>query len=73
MEGKLGSTEIIDPAAASATRSRSDNVIGGKTPLMPATGTSKCKDGVGWHCRVCDCFLKDLLTYLDHIKGKKHQ
>jgi U4/U6.U5 tri-snRNP component SNU23 len=22
---------------------------------------------------VCDCFLKDSLTYLDHINGKKHQ
>ncbi len=22
---------------------------------------------------MCDCFLKDSLTYLDHIKGKKHQ
>jgi hypothetical protein len=22
---------------------------------------------------VCNCFLKDLLTYLDHINGKKHQ
>jgi hypothetical protein len=25
------------------------------------------------HCRVCDCFLKDSLLYLDHIKEKKHQ
>jgi U4/U6.U5 tri-snRNP component SNU23 len=73
LEGKLGSTEIIDPAAASTTRSRSDDAIGGETPLTPASGTSKCKDGVGWHCRVCDCFLKDSLTYLDHINGKKHQ
>ncbi|KAL3807431.1 hypothetical protein ACHAXA_003960 [Cyclostephanos tholiformis] len=73
LEGKLGSTEIIDPAAASATRSRPDDAIGGDTPLTPASGTTKCKDGVGWHCRVCDCFLKDSLTYLDHINGKKHQ
>jgi U4/U6.U5 tri-snRNP component SNU23 len=107
LEGKLGSTEIIDPAAASATRSRADDAIGGAPPLTPASGVSKCKDGVGWvrvcarfcfrkfssfmtctpflshairsphyivqHCRVCDCFLKDSLTYLDHINGKKHQ
>ncbi|KAL3764067.1 hypothetical protein ACHAW5_010437 [Stephanodiscus triporus] len=73
LEGKLGSTEIIDPAAASATRSRADGAIGGAPPLKPASGVSKCKDGVGWHCRVCDCFLKDSLTYLDHINGKKHQ
>jgi U4/U6.U5 tri-snRNP component SNU23 len=31
------------------------------------------KTGVGWHCKVCDCFLRDSLTYLDHINGKKHQ
>lgn len=28
------------------------------------------KTGVGWHCKVCDCFLKDSLAYLDHINGK---
>ena len=48
LEGKLGSTEIIDPAAASATRSRSDDAIGGAPPLTPASGVSKMKDGVGW-------------------------
>ena len=31
------------------------------------------KSGVGWHCKVCDCFLKDSHTYLDHINGRKHQ
>lgn len=85
LEGKLGSTEIIDPAAASATRSRlrtddDDNFLTTKkkdgaaaTAMSHASGVSKCVDGVGWHCRVCDCFLKDSLTYLDHINGKKHQ
>jgi U4/U6.U5 tri-snRNP component SNU23 len=29
--------------------------------------------GVGFHCTVCDCFLKDSMTYLDHINGRKHQ
>jgi U4/U6.U5 tri-snRNP component SNU23 len=29
--------------------------------------------GVGWYCKVCDCYLKDSLTYLDHINGRKHQ
>ena len=71
LEGKLGSTEIIDPAAASATKSNlSDDTSGA---LTPSSGVSKCTDGVGWHCRVCDCFLKDSLTYLDHINGRKHQ
>ncbi|KAL7528958.1 hypothetical protein ACHAWF_002784 [Thalassiosira exigua] len=72
LESKLGSTEIIDPAAASATRSKAaDATVGGA--LTPASGVTKCSDGVGWHCRVCDCFLKDSLTYLDHINGRKHQ
>ena len=31
------------------------------------------KSGIGWHCKVCDCFLKDSHTYLDHINGRKHQ
>ncbi len=69
LEAKLGTTEIIDPAAASATKSNlTDN-----DALKPSSGVTKCSDGVGWHCRVCDCFLKDSLTYLDHINGKKHQ
>mmetsp|Transcript_9533 Transcript_9533/g.13651 ORF Transcript_9533/g.13651 Transcript_9533/m.13651 type:complete len:297 (-) Transcript_9533:1130-2020(-) len=69
LEGKLGTSEIIDPAAASATKSNlTDNDV-----LKPSSGVSKCSDGVGWHCRVCDCFLKDSLTYLDHINGRKHQ
>lgn len=67
----MGSTEIIDPAAASATKSNLDTTT--TAALTPSSGVSKCSDGVGWHCRVCDCFLKDSLTYLDHINGKKHQ
>lgn len=60
LESKLGSSEIIDPAAVSVTKKLTD-------------GVTKSTDGVGWHCRVCDCFLKDSLTYLDHINGRKHQ
>ena len=63
LTSKLGSVEIIDPNAVSNT--------GGAA--VAGNGVTKCSDGVGWHCRVCDCFLKDSLTYLDHINGKKHQ
>lgn len=73
LEGKLGSTEIIDPAAASATKSGLLDDATADSALTHASGVSKCTDGVGWHCRVCDCFLKDSLTYLDHINGRKHQ
>ena len=27
----------------------------------------------GFFCSVCDCLLKDSITYLDHINGRKHQ
>ena len=64
LTSKLGSVEIIDPKAASN--------VGGAAGIT-GNGVTKCSDGVGWHCRVCDCFLKDSLTYLDHINGRKHQ
>ena len=41
--------------------------------LRSQDGVVKSATGVGWHCKVCDCFLKDSLTYLDHINGRKHQ
>eukprot|EP00956_Cyclotella_meneghiniana_P008892 scaffold12152_cov52-Cyclotella_meneghiniana.AAC.10 len=66
LTSKLGSVEIIDPNAAS-------NVGGKAAAGITGNGVTKCSDGVGWHCRVCDCFLKDSLTYLDHINGRKHQ
>ena len=72
LTSKLGSVEIIDPKAASnigGTSGAGKGVAGGVT----GNGVTKCTDGVGWHCRVCDCFLKDSLTYLDHINGRKHQ
>lgn len=40
------------------------SVISTSTPLS-ARG--------GYYCPVCECLLKDSLTFLDHINGKKHQ
>mmetsp|Transcript_17541 Transcript_17541/g.27322 ORF Transcript_17541/g.27322 Transcript_17541/m.27322 type:complete len:254 (-) Transcript_17541:58-819(-) len=58
LEGKLHKREVISAEAAAVSKT---------------DGVTKSSTGVGWHCRVCDCFLKDSLTYLDHINGRKHQ
>ncbi|KAL3787172.1 hypothetical protein HJC23_010182 [Cyclotella cryptica] len=72
LTSKLGSVEIIDPNAASNVGG-SSGAAKGAAGVVTGNGVTKCTDGVGWHCRVCDCFLKDSLTYLDHINGRKHQ
>ncbi|CAB9510583.1 matrin-type protein 2 [Seminavis robusta] len=65
IDSLIGNTEIISAEAAA------------KTSLNDKEGGSVkdgvTKSGVGWHCSVCDCFLKDSMTYLDHINGRKHQ
>jgi len=43
----------------------------GKTQIITDSGIRQ--KGGGWFCDVCDCLLKDTVTYLDHINGKKHQ
>mmetsp|Transcript_38408 Transcript_38408/g.42481 ORF Transcript_38408/g.42481 Transcript_38408/m.42481 type:complete len:261 (-) Transcript_38408:61-843(-) len=61
IDSKVGLSEVVS-AEAAATSSTCTNVSDGVI-----------KTGVGWHCKVCDCFLKDSHTYLDHINGRKHQ
>jgi len=68
LDDKIGSVEMVNPEAMATT----------KAVIVESDYSSKdtpavTKMGVGWHCRVCDCFLKDSLTYLDHINGRKHQ
>ena len=67
LESKVGKTEIINPDAAATSSTGTDATV------SITDGVSKSVNGVGWHCKVCDCFLKDSLTYLDHINGRKHQ
>jgi U4/U6.U5 tri-snRNP component SNU23 len=62
IDSKVGTAEMISVPAATATAT---------TAISKDNGVTKT--GVGWHCRVCDCFLKDSHTYLDHINGRKHQ
>jgi len=61
LESKVGQSEIISAEALSSN------------DIDITDGVTKSSTGIGWHCKVCDCFLKDSLTYLDHINGKKHQ
>jgi U4/U6.U5 tri-snRNP component SNU23 len=59
IDSKVGTTEMVSAEEVATTSTEDGSVV--------------VKTGVGWHCKVCDCFLKDSLTYLDHINGRKHQ
>eukprot|EP01083_Nonionella_stella_P000278 827_1 len=67
LDSKVGRTEIINPDAAAASSTTDGECV------SITDGVTKGVNGVGWHCKVCDCFLKDSLAYLDHINGRKHQ
>eukprot|EP00559_Dactyliosolen_fragilissimus_P000663 CAMPEP_0184864910 /NCGR_PEP_ID=MMETSP0580-20130426/16297_1 /TAXON_ID=1118495 /ORGANISM="Dactyliosolen fragilissimus" /LENGTH=306 /DNA_ID=CAMNT_0027363859 /DNA_START=79 /DNA_END=1002 /DNA_ORIENTATION=- len=71
LEAKVGTSEIINPDAAAVTKTKTGDDDLSTTKITD--GITKVTDGVGWHCKVCDCFLKDSMTYLDHINGRKHQ
>lgn len=69
IDERVGTTELVSAQTAATTSTAeladSNNNDG--------PGGGVIKSGIGWHCKVCDCFLKDSLTYLDHINGRKHQ
>lgn len=76
--GPQGSQRAFLKARKSKLQGFDDQV--GKTALLSvedATQSSNTdgvrKVGVGWHCTVCNVYLKDSHTYLDHINGRKHQ
>ena len=66
LDSRIGQTEFVSMQAATAGSKNQNN---DSTDLKAGV----IKTGVGWHCKVCDCFLKDSHTYLDHINGRKHQ
>jgi U4/U6.U5 tri-snRNP component SNU23 len=70
LESRLGTSEIINPDAVSNSGGVG-SAEGGTVSITD--GVTKSSTGVGWHCKVCDCYLKDSMTYLDHINGRKHQ
>ncbi|KAJ1422896.1 hypothetical protein B484DRAFT_452092 [Ochromonadaceae sp. CCMP2298] len=44
----------------------------GKTEVINPTQAGELR-GAGFWCETCSCLLKDSVSYLDHINGKKHQ
>lgn len=54
---------------ARTTRLKLDVTLG-KTQVVE-TGSSNRQPG--FYCEACDCTLKDSVSYVDHINGKKHQ
>lgn len=72
IDERVGSTTLISIDDAVGTTTTATKAIG--TDSMKITdGVTKSSGGVGFHCSVCDCYLKDSLTYLDHVNGRKHQ
>jgi U4/U6.U5 tri-snRNP component SNU23 len=44
------------------------------SPLLQlVTDTTPVSQVGGYYCAVCECTLRDNVTYLDHINGKNHQ
>ncbi|KAK3162050.1 hypothetical protein QOZ80_1BG0084700 [Eleusine coracana subsp. coracana] len=43
----------------------------GKTQVV--TPIAPLSQQAGYYCSVCECVVKDLANYLDHINGKKYQ
>jgi U4/U6.U5 tri-snRNP component SNU23 len=39
---------------------------------LNSTGTTETQQG-GYFCEVCECMLKDSVSYIDHINGKKRE
>ncbi|CAG8646366.1 4276_t:CDS:2, partial [Acaulospora morrowiae] len=42
-----------------------------KIQVVQSTGLASKQPG--FHCKECDCVVKDSVNFLDHINGKKHQ
>ncbi|KAI9599145.1 hypothetical protein BDF19DRAFT_419448 [Syncephalis fuscata] len=62
LDARVGKTQIAVSASVD------DNEDG--TPSAKSGGGQRQP---GFYCEACDCTLKDSISYLDHINGKKHQ
>merc|ERR1719493_577911 len=58
------------PLAKRDFKPKIDDKIG---TMQVITNSTALGERGGWYCETCDCQLKDSMTYLDHINGKRHQ
>ncbi len=77
IDERVGSTSMISIDDAVGTKKSLDSnhhaIAPVGTDAIKSVTKSSSGGGVGFHCKVCDCYLKDSLTYLDHVNGRKHQ
>ena len=43
-----------------------------RSPQLPEPSRVRRAPQAGYYCSVCDCILRDSMSYLDHINGKYH-
>lgn len=72
LKARTRRVDDIDERVGSSIIMSVEEASGAKAGTLTNADVVK-KTGVGWHCSVCECFLKDSHTYLDHINGRKHQ
>mmetsp|Transcript_44930 Transcript_44930/g.70421 ORF Transcript_44930/g.70421 Transcript_44930/m.70421 type:complete len:217 (+) Transcript_44930:158-808(+) len=72
---KTFSGTIVQRDHLDVSRSRKGNQVDinalvGKTQVV--TGNTPIQQSGGFYCTVCQCLVKDSISWLDHVNGKKH-
>jgi U4/U6.U5 tri-snRNP component SNU23 len=60
----------MKPVSARSESLNLDSNVGKATTV--SAGAPQWTQG-GFFCEICDCLLKDSVSYLDHLNGKKRQ
>ncbi|CAG8491168.1 3633_t:CDS:2 [Acaulospora colombiana] len=73
LKSKYSSSEADQPR--DLLRARTEKVVLdtnlNKVQVVQSAGLAAKQPG--FHCKECDCVVKDSVNFLDHINGKKHQ